>query len=385
MNMRKDKTDELFRKKLVNYEWTGDIPDWEEVEVRLPHPSSRVSFWRIAAAAVLVLGTCGWLTNLLIHQTPSVDMHSQLPSASFQEEQTSVNPNDGNIVSPNVSPVFRAVCPRPVVTPDKKNDVFAANENTTHTPTDTSTATGYVPDQPCLDAYTENHYSLRSAHPRMRKGQDFSVGLAASNFTLAAKKGNASPVISYAAYRPVQLAIDADGRLRSGLDKNRLSGFNHRLPIKVGVNASFGFLRMFSAETGIMYSYHHSDFTRMDGASVKGVQKLHFLGVPLNLICQFVGNDLYRFYAGAGAEVNLNLHTSQRIGFSGKEIMSDFRQKEPVWGAGVKLGAALRVIGNCEFYFEPALMKYWSKGDLHLKWTDDRLTFNLNFGIRTLF
>ncbi|MEG1379473.1 MAG: outer membrane beta-barrel protein [Bacteroidales bacterium] len=389
MNMRKDKTDELFRKKLVNYEWAGDIPDWEEVEVKLLHPSSRVSFWRIAVAAILILGTCGWLTNLFIQPFPSEDLHSQLPVNSVPTEVAPLNSDSEEVLmSSTIYPALLAHCSEPLTSVEEDIHTFSSEVEVSDK--DQPVSPGFIAKRNAMPSdqnYSKHDYgrNIYSASQKTRRKSDFSVGVIASNFTFGAKKGNISPVISYAAYRPVQLAIDADGRLRSGFDKNRISGFNHRLPVKVGVSGSFSFFRMLSVETGITYSYHHSDFTRMDGASVKGVQKLHFMGVPVNLICQFAGNDFYRLYAGAGAEINLNLKADQRIEFSGKKIKSDFRQKEPVWGTGIKVGAALRLFRNCEFYFEPALMKYWSKGDLHMRWTDDQLTFNMNFGIRTLF
>lgn len=415
--MRKDNTEEIFRKKLADYEWSGDIPAWEEIEACLPKPASRISFWRVGVAACLLIGTCSWLCGLFLKTDVSLSESPQI-FASYPESDPDPTPTepetlsqpDSEIFSESVAsatPIGRAVsapsAPSALSEPshsDAEGEIYF-QENLPEpiipdeiTPADDSVVPNDTKKNDIKKNDIKENASGKSLYAyntgaRLKKNKQrnpIALGIVASNFSVDSDKSAEAMEFNLESYRPVHNpAGDSDGHIRGSLDKNQLSGFNHRLPVRVGIMGSYMLLPRLSVETGLMYSYHDSDFSRLDGSPVEGVQKLHFMGIPVNIIYNIIENQSLRLYVGAGGEMDINLRSKQRFEYSTQTLSSQDRQKEPIWGAGLKLGGAYRLFNKCEFYLEPALMKYWSKGSLHTWWTDQQFAFNLNFGIRTLF
>lgn len=410
--MRKDNTEEIFRKKLADYEWSGDIPAWEEIEASLPKPAPRFSFWRVGVAACLLIGTCSWLfglflrTDISLSESPAT--FASYPNPDPTEPEIPSEPRS-ELFSESVvpaTPVARAVpalsasshsesggenyfqedVPKPIISEEiipaddlvvpndiKKNDVQKND-------LEKVSIRKNVADN-SLYAYNPGARSKKN-----KQRNPIALGVVASNFSVDSDKSAETMEFNLESYRPVHNpAGDSDGHIRGSLDKNQLSGFNHRLPVRVGIMGSYMLLPRLSVETGLMYSFHDSDFSRLDGSPVEGVQKLHFMGIPVNIIYNIIENQSLRLYVGAGGEMDINLRSKQRFEYSTQTLSSQYRQKEPIWGVGLKLGGAYRLFDKCELYLEPALMKYWSKGSLHTWWTDQQFAFNLNFGIRTLF
>lgn len=398
--MQRDKTEELFRKKLAEYEWPEAIPAWEEVSGRLPRAVSPVSFWRVAVAACLIVAAGGWLSMLFFQTSGPISESGPLLTGGQPVGQGDFPVADSVLKEP-VDDAFIAQVHLKASGALPALDVIQISEELPHSATfDEKDVPLSEEDSPQLicepdpvreqvgmppnerKAVKEYNYPVA----RKKKESTYSLGLIASNFSTSDKKGAHPTSLMHSAYRPpVQVAGDENGQIRASLDKNRLSGFDHRLPVRVGFTASYEVIPHLSLETGLLYSYHYSNFNRLDKAPVKGTQKLHYLGLPLNLIYNIVGNQRFRLYGGLGGEMNINLHSSQRYTMAGQTVSSDFREKEPVWGAGLKAGGAYRLLKEFEIYVEPAVMKYWSRGDLHTRWTDESIVFSLNFGLRTLF
>ncbi|MGL4292370.1 MAG: outer membrane beta-barrel protein [Bacteroidales bacterium] len=389
--MQKDKFDELFRRKLTGYEWDGELPEWSEIEGKIPQSASSFSFWRVAAAAVVILGTCGWLgihfmNSLQSEEKPvmaNADIPDEVMNALIPTESTNYPVCIESATKPTKQ-IIRDNTAEPEMT---DHPAVAVKESQSEKePEKKMTEPDHASAYPLHRMKNKHESAYDSFHHRRQPAKRrVTMGLLASNFTQVSKNDPMNNLIAYNSYEAISLAMDAQGRLSRTFDKNEISGFKHRMPLRAGFSVGYELFPRIIAETGILYSYHYSEFRQVASAHVDGTQRLHFLGVPVNLNYQLFERKYFRLYAGISGEVNINLHADQRFSLAGKNNSSKFRQKEPVWGAGINAGASYRLIRSLEIYLEPALMKYWSKGNLRSCWTDDKLAFNLNIGLRTLF
>ena len=90
-----------------------------------------------------------------------------------------------------------------------------------------------------------------------------------------------------------------------GVRENKIDlrggSYNHKLPLKFGVTVAVKVSKNLYFETGLSYSYLRSDIKKNDE---KISQKLHYIGVPVNLNWYFVNGKVAGLYLGAGCNIN---------------------------------------------------------------------------------
>lgn len=91
----------------------------------------------------------------------------------------------------------------------------------------------------------------------------------------------------------------------TGVRENKIDlrggSYNHKLPLKFGVTVAVKVSKNLYFETGLSYSYLRSDIKKNDE---KISQKLHYIGVPVNLNWYFVNGKVAGLYLGAGCNIN---------------------------------------------------------------------------------
>lgn len=234
---------------------------------------------------------------------------------------------------------------------------------------------------------TTNFYSEYNDNtlPRVKnkvnkKNKNFSLGLIASNSTTSEGASNSSEI--YTPY--IRLAHDTYGFKDIKYDEI-YKDFKHKVPIRAGLSFGYYLTKRIMIESGIIYSFLESDFHLNSGADEKGVQKLHYIGVPVSLSFDLISRPRYRVYLGAGCEADFNIRSIQKYRVDDIDIKHESRDKYPVWSYRFKAGAAWNLFGNSEIYIEPSYAKYNSKSELKSAWTDNKFVIDLNFGIRTNF
>ncbi len=91
----------------------------------------------------------------------------------------------------------------------------------------------------------------------------------------------------------------------TGIRENKIDlrggSYNHKLPLKFGVTVAVKVSKNLYFETGLSYSYLRSDIKKNNE---KISQKLHYIGVPVNLNWYFVNGKAAGLYLGAGCNIN---------------------------------------------------------------------------------
>lgn len=155
-----------------------------------------------------------------------------------------------------------------------------------------------------------------------------------------------------------------------------LGSFRHHQPLSFGLSVRKEFAHGFSLESGVNYTFLHSDVSLFSG-SEKIAQKLHFIGVPLRVNWEFYERGRFSLYIGAGGM--LEKCVSAR--FDGKT----FKEPKVQWSVLGAAGAQYRLGGTVGLYFEPEVSYYFTDTELRTVRTDSPLTLTLRMGVRLSF
>lgn len=170
------------------------------------------------------------------------------------------------------------------------------------------------------------------------------------------------------------------------------SDTEHHHPVRAGISVRYHLGNRWSIGSGVTYSYLSSDFTEISG-SITTVrhQKLHYIGIPLNVGYNVWGNRWLNVYVtGGGMAEKLVKGRSEVDGYvSGQQSYDrdhDVRQGGLVYSVNGAAGVEYRATPMLSFYAEPGISYYFDNNShVQSAYTDKQLNFNLNVGIRFNF
>lgn len=151
----------------------------------------------------------------------------------------------------------------------------------------------------------------------------------------------------------------------------------HDRPITIGLQVGIPVADKWSVATGLAYTYLHSEIE--DGTALLCIntdQKLHFIGVPVQLNYQLYNNRYCDIYIGTGGRID--------FGVSGKTNHEDHLSHLPVnYSLKASSGIQLKVFKSLNLYAEPSV-QYNIPGSKRYKtyYTEHKTMFDLQLGIR---
>lgn len=141
----------------------------------------------------------------------------------------------------------------------------------------------------------------------------------------------------------------------------------HHQPVKFGLSLRYQFDDRWSLESGLTYTLLVSDITTdVNGISSHSKQKLHYLGIPLNVGYQFWTDRKLGLYVSSGGTIDKLLNGSG-------------------WQFSVNgsAGAEYTLGNRFSLYAEPGLGYYFpNNSELYTIYQDHPWNFNLTFGLR---
>lgn len=161
---------------------------------------------------------------------------------------------------------------------------------------------------------------------------------------------------------------------------------NHHQPITFGLSLAFPIMSKLSVESGVVYSYHHSDISYEVGLSLHHVdQRLHFVGIPLHLNYQLLSKRNVAVYVSGGGTVEKLVYGKQKEKFDGEEeiLTNKVTQKELQWSVSFRLGSEYKMTDYTSLYIEPGVAYHFdNKSELQTVYKDRPLSFELKAGLR---
>ena len=171
--------------------------------------------------------------------------------------------------------------------------------------------------------------------------------------------------------------------------------YSHKMPVKIGASIRYDFNKFLGIESGLTYSFLSSDLkTGKEGAVSgwsKGVQSMHYLGIPLNLSFNIFTSRYFNAYVTAGGLmekcVRGSLKTDEYL--DGKyhgSSSTTLKQKGLQWSVNGAAGIQVNILPQLGLYMEPGVSHHFSNNSkVRTIYSDKPTDFSLSFGLRYTF
>lgn len=186
-----------------------------------------------------------------------------------------------------------------------------------------------------------------------------------------------------------QLSSVKDAIELSNSNKDVTSKMNHKFPVRVGFAVRYDFSHRFGLSTGVQYSYLASDFEWGGKDSYySGSQKLHYIGIPVNVICNIWSNYRFSIYASAGMTMEKCVEGSIATDYylNGRyetRETADVTENRLQWSANAAVGVQCRLFSHLSLFAEPGVSYYIDNGSsIENIYKEKPFNFNFNFGLR---
>ena len=179
--------------------------------------------------------------------------------------------------------------------------------------------------------------------------------------------GNPNKVQSVLSNAPLQLA-----------DYSQIK--HHYHPMSFGLSVGYNLTPRLTLTTGMVYTYASSDFTSSAaGDDIVETQRLHYIGIPLNVKYKVWGNSAIHTYATAGCQADFNVSAKMHTG----DITTDADKDRTQWSVGGAVGVQYNIIPRMGIYAEPGMRYYIdNKSSVETIFKEKKLNFNLQLGVR---
>ena len=163
--------------------------------------------------------------------------------------------------------------------------------------------------------------------------------------------------------------------------------YDHDRPIKVGLSVKYNIDNRWSIVSGLTYSYLRSTFDYSEGkTSGSGVQKLHYVGLPLAVNYNVISAKNLKVYLTAGCEMQKLV--SGKANMDGVNILEENKRQDVKeggmqWSLNAAVGAEYNFMHNLGLYIEPGVSHYIDNHSSVENFYKYKPTnFSLNVGLR---
>jgi hypothetical protein len=167
---------------------------------------------------------------------------------------------------------------------------------------------------------------------------------------------------------------------------------NHHQPIRVGLSLRYAISPRWSLLTGINYSYLQSDFSSYNNrTSTDKKQKLHYIGIPVNLSYTLWQKKKFNLYLIAGAQAEKLVKgqaetTTTQHNQSTTSNTENVHENKPVFSTNTSLGVEYQLGKFIGLFAEPGVNYYFKNGSgIESSYTEKPFNFNFNLGVRVNF
>ena len=163
----------------------------------------------------------------------------------------------------------------------------------------------------------------------------------------------------------------------------------HHLPVKLGVSFRYDLDERWNLQSGLTYSYLASDISENMGKdSYDTKQKLHYIGIPLQVGYKLGESKRFRSYIAAGFQVEklvsgkaVTRHSKNKE-LQGTSIQN-ISDKRLLFSALASFGVEYALGKNFSLYAEPGIHYYFKNGNgLQTHYNEQPLDLNLTIGFR---
>ena len=165
--------------------------------------------------------------------------------------------------------------------------------------------------------------------------------------------------------------------------------YEHHQPIRIGLSVAYALTDRLSIGTGLTYMRLSSDIKDASRESnYSGEQRLHYVGIPVNVSYKVVSSRWISMYGTAGVLAEKCVSGTTDEGYVVNNTMQqtnthDISTKPLQMSVNAGVGIQFNVHDNVGIYAEPGLSYYFDDGSaLQTIYKEKPLNFNLNVGVR---
>lgn len=172
-------------------------------------------------------------------------------------------------------------------------------------------------------------------------------------------------------------------------DVEQKTEYDHHLPIRIGLSVAYALTDRLSISSGLTYTRLASDIKDASRESKYiGEQRLHYVGIPVNVSYKVVSSRWISLYGTAGVLAEKCVSGTTDEGYVENNTMKytntqDISSKPLQMSVNAGVGIQFDFIDNVGIYAEPGLSYYFDDGSaLQTIYKEKPLNFNLNVGVR---
>ena len=141
------------------------------------------------------------------------------------------------------------------------------------------------------------------------------------------------------------------------------SDVTHYAPLSFGINIRKNINKHWAIESGLTYTYLLSKFRESESIHSEATLKMHYIGVPLNLVSYIMNNNSgWNLYVSAGGMIEKGLHLdfTHNSYFNGYSFEIKLKENIPDWqySLNTSLGADYKIYKDISVYIEPRITYY---------------------------
>ena len=187
--------------------------------------------------------------------------------------------------------------------------------------------------------------------------------------------------------RSVIMRIAMSNANKPGEDKI-LRTSHHQMPVTWSLALKYRLDNRWGLETGLSYSKLSSIFEMgEDGNKIEERQTIHYLGVPVKVVCNIYGGKTWSIYGSAGLVTEIPIHAPLQTNYyvNGMYETNDKTTIKAPWQFSTTFGIGLQyhLTPNIGIFAEPSLQYFIpTNTDIETYRSEHPFTFSLPLGIR---
>jgi hypothetical protein len=394
----------LLRDKLEHHELPVDAADWDIIRRRLQQQKRRktVMIWLPASAAAAVAA----LFLMLYH--PSVDeplprvqsvaAASSLSIAVPGEAQRSVSPPANNAAT--TTQKTTAQLPEQPALEVARHETPAAADMPADTAQTIKSSVKVAANDKAEKAETPVQLTMQDssltallaeeyAPPEQAKKKKWALALLANQSGNMGFSDALDMNKSYALNTP-----SSDLSLGEFADKDMfMEGENmfmepvetsHHIPLSFGLTFRFYFTSHWAIESGMVYTYLSSEYKY--GNNYREKQRLHYLGLPVNAVYQFVGRRRFSVYVSGGGMLEKGIRAEYTTITPSSQTARHDNIAGVQWSLNGYLGISYNFSRRFSLYAEPGIRYFFPDARQPESMRTERpFNYSLGIGLRTNF
>ena len=175
---------------------------------------------------------------------------------------------------------------------------------------------------------------------------------------------------------------------RSFSRKEHAEKAKHHIPVRLGVSLRYYLNEHWNIQSGLTYSYLASDLSYKGSTPYETKQKLHYIGIPLQVGVRIWQKERFRGYLSAGGQVEKLVSGKATTRYTDEDqkpgtLIETISDKKLLFSALASIGAEYMLGKDLSLYAEPGIHYYFKNGNgLNTHYNENPLNFNITIGFR---